>query len=100
MTLHRLLSPALAVAALTACVPIMGNGDGNGTDNGPPAEDPCGAAGYRDLVGRDRSVAEDLQLVQPHRIYGPDEAVTMDYVPERINFVIGEDGNIEEVRCG
>ncbi len=91
MTPTRLLAPALVTAAVSACVPMIG---------GPGDEADCGAAGYQDLVGRDRSVAEELQLVQPHRIYGPGEAVTMDYRPDRLNFVIGEDGKIREVRCG
>jgi hypothetical protein len=89
----RLLVLLPAAVLVAACVPMS-------PTPGSGVEGSCGAAGYQNLVGRDRSVAEDLRLVQPHRIYGPDEAVTMDYNPDRLNFVIGEDGNIEEVRCG
>ncbi|WP_430736707.1 I78 family peptidase inhibitor [Roseicyclus salinarum] len=41
-----------------------------------------------------------MRTVQPKGVFGPDEAVTMDYDPDRINFVIGEDGTIADVRCG
>ncbi|WP_442641589.1 I78 family peptidase inhibitor [Roseicyclus sp.] len=79
---------AAILGAMPACVPVVAE------------DDTCGASAYSHLVGRDRSVAEDLRLVQPKRVYGPDEAVTMDFNPDRINFVIGEDGDIAEVRCG
>jgi hypothetical protein len=79
---------AALIGAMSACVPVV------------VEDDTCGASAYSHLVGRDRSVAENLQLIQPKRVYGPNEAVTMDFNPDRINFVIGEDGDIAEVRCG
>ena len=95
MTVIQLLLAGLSAATLAGCVQIAGT-----TGGGPEEGGTCGAAGYHHLVGEDRSVAEELRLVQPHRIYGEDEAVTMDYDPDRLNFVIGGDGNIAEVRCG
>jgi hypothetical protein len=95
----RLLAALGLVLALPSCV-LSGALPGGGTPD-PDAEAPnCGAAGYQSLIGRERAAAEELQTVQPKRVYGPDEAVTMDYDPDRVNFVIGEDGNIAEVRCG
>jgi hypothetical protein len=91
----RALAADTLLAALPACIPVAGEMPADGDRS---AE--CGAAGYQNLVGRDRAVAEDLMTVQPKRVYGEGEAVTMDYRPDRINFVIGADGNIAEVRCG
>lgn len=91
----RALAVAALLAGLPACLPVTG-----GIPAGGERAEECGAGGYRSLVGRDRSVADELMTVQPKRVYGPDEAVTQDYRPDRINFVIGADGTIAEVRCG
>ena len=95
LSLARGLVAASVLAGVSACVPILGELPADGD-----LAEECGAAGYRDLIGRERSVAEDLMTVQPKRVYGPDEAVTMDYQPDRLNCVIGADGAIAEVRCG
>jgi hypothetical protein len=63
-------------------------------------EDLCGASGFQGLVGQDHAVAELLVLDRPIRIYGAGDAVTMDMRPERINFIIDENGKIAEIVCG
>lgn len=67
----------------------------------PPAaeEDPCGASGYRDLVGQNFA-AVTLPADLNARIIGPDTAVTMDFQPERLNIYVGEDGLVDRVSCG
>jgi hypothetical protein len=91
----RPLAAAVLLAGLPACIPFVGDLPADGD-----LAEECGASGYRNLIGRERAAAEELMTVQPKRVYGPDEAVTMDYQPDRVNFVIGADGTIEEVRCG
>ena len=91
----RALAAAALLAALPACIPILGEMPADGD-----LVEECGAAGYRSLIGRDRSAAEELMTVQPKRIYRVGEAVTLDYQPDRLNFAIGADGTIAEVRCG
>ena len=94
-SLPRVLLAMPLVAGLSACIPFVGELPADGD-----LAEECGAAGYRNLIGRDRSTAEALMTVQPKRVYGQAEAVTLDYQPDRVNFVIGPDGTIAEVRCG
>lgn len=63
-----------------------------------PADD-CGAAGYAAFVGQPVA-AVTLPDTVNHRIIGPDDAVTMDYISERLNIRYGDDGLVEEVYCG
>ncbi len=74
--------------------------EGDTADAGQPAlEDNCGAGDYQSYVGTNAS-ALTLPADLPHRIFGPNDAVTMDYAPNRLNFRTDEDGVILEVKCG
>lgn len=70
-------------------------GDGNG--DGSPS---CAAAAYQVLVGQPISEVHADSLPSPHRIYARGDMVTMDYRPERLNVVTGDDGTVVEVKCG
>ena len=37
---------------------------------------------------------------RPIRYYGPDDAITMDFSPGRLNVELGKDGRIKLFRCG
>jgi hypothetical protein len=89
---HTLLLPALLLLplALAAC-------------EAPPAADEadaCGAAGFQSLVGQNESVVFATTLTQTYRIIGPDDVVTMDFNPERVNFRTDAAGTITSVDCG
>lgn len=63
------------------------------------AEDACGASGYQGLVGTPIAAATfpaDLD----DRVIAPGTAVTMDYVPTRINFELDDAGKITRIYCG
>lgn len=60
----------------------------------------CGAEDLQDLLGQPAERLATMKFAAPTRILRPGMAVTMDFVPERLNIVIGEDGLIEAVRCG
>ena len=62
--------------------------------------DACGAAALSHLVGEDRSALAAMTFPDTTRFIGPDDAVTMDHVPERLNFDLSEDGTILRVWCG
>ncbi|WP_167766890.1 I78 family peptidase inhibitor [Jannaschia formosa] len=62
-------------------------------------EDPCGAEQYRSLVGANIA-AVSLPASLNDRVIGPDTAVTMDFVPTRLNIEIDEDGEIQRLYCG
>lgn len=66
-----------------------------------PAEaDECAAGQYADLVGQSADAVDESDLPDPSRVYERGDAVTMDYRPDRLNVIIGVDGNVEEVSCG
>jgi hypothetical protein len=60
----------------------------------------CAADQYQMLVGQPGTEVHTPSLPQPHRIYGEGDMVTMDYRPERLNVVIGGNGEVMEVKCG
>ena len=81
--------------ALMACVdPVM-------PPEGPlPNEAACGADQLQDLVGQRASRLETIRFSGPVRIIRPGEAVTMDYLPNRLNIYIDDYERITDVRCG
>jgi hypothetical protein len=60
----------------------------------------CAAEDFAYLVGRSRAEAVAAELPEPHRIYGTRDMVTQDYVPQRLNVVVGEDEIVTAVTCG
>ncbi|MHA6344945.1 I78 family peptidase inhibitor [Roseivivax sp. CAU 1761] len=63
------------------------------------AEDTCGAAGYRSLIGKNIA-AVTLPADAPIRILGPDSMATMDFRPDRLNIETDRGGYILRLRCG
>ncbi|MEQ8404279.1 MAG: I78 family peptidase inhibitor [Oceanicaulis sp.] len=70
---------------------------GSGGEDGAPS---CAAAAYQVLVGQAIGEVHTASLPEPHRIYGRGDMVTMDYRPDRLNIVTGDDGVVVEVKCG
>lgn len=62
------------------------------------APEACGAADYAGLIGQDAAAA--LALPDPKRIYRTDEAITDDFVPNRINVKLDDTDTIFEIACG
>ena len=81
--------------ALMACVdPVM-------PPEGPlPNEAACGADQLQELVGQRASRLETIRFSGPVRVIRPGEAVTMDYLPNRLNIYIDDYERITDVRCG
>nr|WP_290428545.1 I78 family peptidase inhibitor [Defluviimonas salinarum] len=65
-----------------------------------PAEATCSAESLQHLVGQPENAFDPTGLDEPVRVVHPDEAVTMDYNPGRLNVEIGADGMIAAIRCG
>lgn len=59
----------------------------------------CGAEDMQELVGQPRSALDSAEIPSGTRVIGPDDAVTADYRPDRMNVEIGRDGTIEKVSC-
>jgi len=94
----RALVLVISLFGLTACVSPVA------APSGPPvpvgAADTCGAEPYAALVGQRATALERVLILRQVRLLRPDTATTMDYVPERINFVISTDETITAIRCG
>lgn len=119
----RLFAPILMSMALVACQgesagtpetspPTATSEQGSATpaptagqpESEPPADE-CGAGKlgrWLNVLPTDTVKAEIAQAVgeRPIRYYGPDDAITMDYNPERLNAELGADGRIKLFRCG
>ncbi|SCY79175.1 I78 family peptidase inhibitor [Paracoccus tibetensis] len=94
MTKTALLAALAGAALLAACEPMP-------TEPAPPAPpaDECGAAGYQGLIGQRREVLGQMTFPMNTRVIGPDDAVTADFRPERLNIEYGRNGRIERVSC-
>lgn len=60
----------------------------------------CAAGAYQVLVGQLIGEVHTESLPEPNRIYGQGDMITMDYRPDRLNVIVGDDGRVAEVRCG
>lgn len=60
------------------------------TECGPPER----------LLGKHRDVLGTLQFNQPIRVIEPNMAVTQDFNPNRINFLVDDRGIIRGINCG
>lgn len=103
----RALMPTAAMFALAACgqttttetpateTPVAAAPT---TREEATAQDTCGAAQYRGLVGSNFA-AVTLPADSGIRIIQPDSVVTEDFRADRINIIVGADGAITSVEC-
>lgn len=68
-------------------------------------EDPCGATQLGALLQRRDSPALRAAVARfagpaPVRWIAPGTAVTSDYIAERLNLILDEDGRVATLRCG
>ena len=62
--------------------------------------DTCQASQYQTAVGQNQSIVPTLGLTRPVRVVAPDDIVTQEYTPARINFEVNRSGQIRRVSCG
>ena len=65
----------------------------------PPVAPGCTAASLQGLIGQPSEVAERMSLPPGSRIIGPNQPVTMDFRPDRLNIEIGARGRIAGIDC-
>lgn len=96
--------PALAALVLLAACAQMPLAGGSGAADGAvavaQADDACGAGGLQGLVGTSVGALDAAGLPENRRVIFPGMAVTMDFVPERLNVEVGGNDRIERVYCG
>jgi len=88
----------LGAVALSGCGAVSTIGGGGTQASAPSGADTCNAAAYAALIGQDAVVA--LQIPDPKRSYRPDEAVTQDFNPARVNVVLDDTDVITAITCG
>ena len=66
----------------------------------PQTADTCNAATYETLLGQDATALETTLLLGKVRVIRPGDAVTMDFLADRINFMIDDNGRIAKISCG
>ena len=94
MNTKALLLGLSAAALLAACEPLPVEPL---PDTAPP--DDCRASAYQGLVGQPVSVLAAMTFPIGTRQIGPNDAVTSDFRPERLNIEYGSTGRIEKVSC-
>jgi len=91
---HFILLSATLLAACAGGTPEISLPEASSED------DACGASGLSHLVGEDFSALAAMTFPDTTRFIGPDDAVTMDHVPERLNVEFSEDGRVLRIWCG
>lgn len=90
-----IFAPLLACFLLASCVP------GPEFRSLPPvSEDSCDANSRAGLIGAPATDLERVLILDPVRVIRPGQMVTMDYLPDRINFHVGADHRIDRISCG
>ena len=93
----RLAAMGLAGLAVAGCTTTMG-----AKPPQPGAE--CDGAKAQAFVGRDgAAISEDARVAagaKAVRVIGPDQAVTMDFRPDRLNLETDQAGKVLKARCG
>lgn len=85
-------------AAIFVPLLLVGCGEANVAAK-PTAEDSCGAVPFQGLVGQTEEVLRPMRLPDGTRVIGPDQSVTMDFRPTRMNIEIGVGGLIARIGC-
>jgi len=92
---------AVATALLAGCEPAPTNPLDDLAGSLPSAgEDTCDATRLAYLIGKPRQVAEVASLPPRSRIIGPGDAVTMDYLAERLNVSLDDRDIVIRLSCG
>ncbi|MEL6550947.1 MAG: I78 family peptidase inhibitor [Pseudomonadota bacterium] len=95
-----ILFAAFAVScALAACTPVEPVGPIETPATGA-ALAPCGADALQGLVGQSREDLMRTEILGPVRIIRPGMAVTMDFLPARLNITLDAAERVTRVSCG
>ncbi|KCZ56802.1 I78 family peptidase inhibitor [Hyphomonas chukchiensis] len=63
-------------------------------------DDTCGMAALETYVGQQASAIPEAEMPENTRVVGPDDQVTMDYVPTRLNVLTDAEGVVLSLKCG
>ena len=63
------------------------------------AQDTCGASRFTHLIGTQAAQINRASLPPNARVITPDMMVTMDFLAERLNVIVGTDGRVGSLEC-
>lgn len=63
------------------------------------AQDTCGASRFAHLIGTQAAQIDRASLPPNARVITPDMMVTMDFLAERLNVIVGTDGRVGSLEC-
>lgn len=86
--------PVLMLLVLAACDPIRNTPDPR---TGPDA---CGASAFQPLTNRPFHPSMTSDQPGPVRVIRLDQAVTMDYLPHRLNITLDSKDRVTGAYCG
>ncbi len=64
------------------------------------APEDCNTDDYADWLGQPGTAVESMTFERPVRVIPEGSAVTMDFLPYRVNFKLDADGRVAEITCG
>ena len=94
------LAPLPLLLALAACAPGPTPPASPVLPPPDPAEDTCQSRPFQSLLGQPATALERELILRPVRVIRPDMVVTADFRPDRLNFEVGESGDITRIYCG
>lgn len=59
----------------------------------------CGALGYLSFIGSPVTRLEAQELPRAARILRPDQAISLDYSPDRLTVDVDESGRVSSITC-
>ena len=100
----RLVLAALAAATLSGCTATMSQPGQAVPDSDAVAPVACNAARAEAFIGTNAGAsAEEARVAagaRAVRVIRPDQSVTMDFRPDRLNIESDDAGTVLKVRCG
>lgn len=91
----RFATTAAVLSALAAC--------GGGQDTLDPSEyngvPTCGAENFQGLLGKNEAVLAGMSLPNATRILHPEDAISLDFSPDRLTIDVDGFGRISSVTC-
>ena len=90
----------MAMGTLSMACASEESGNGDFTVIDLTDGEPCAAEQFQNLIGQPVDEIDRTSLPSPSRVYGPEDAITMDYRIDRLNVVFDATRTVIEVKCG
>ncbi|MCF6444462.1 hypothetical protein L1065_06875 [Nereida sp. MMG024] len=93
----KLYAPFLCLALATGCATLP---DAPAPAPTLPLQDTCNAQRLAPFVGQPLKTTQTTLMLQPVRVIRPNQPVTADLLPSRLNIIVTESDVIARLSCG